>query len=101
MKRHTKMKIISEKILECEKDANKLYTLVNNLTERVSANPMPENESSTSLPDTFAEFFLSKIEKIRTNLFQIPFYEPRMRMCNNLKHFKKFLSRMCSKLLLA
>ena len=56
---------ISERVHECEKDSQKLYTLVNNLIGRVQTNPMPKEGTTSSLPNRFADCFLSKIMKIR------------------------------------
>jgi hypothetical protein len=85
--RYNKKVIITEKILECGKDTKKLYALVNNLIGCVSINPMPKVESTSDLPEMFAKFFLSKIEKIRNNLCNVPTYQPRNRQVQPLEHF--------------
>ena len=84
---HNKRKIITQRVLDCAKDSKKLYALVNNLVGRVSTNPMPKAEATSQLPDMFADFFLSKIEKIRNNLSNIPTYQPRVRQVQPLGQF--------------
>ena len=45
----------------------KLYKLVNSLTGKKDLNPMPEAKSDTSLAEGFADYFITKIDKIREN----------------------------------
>lgn len=59
---------LSQKVIECGKDSRKLYRLVSNITGVHKDNPMPVNISSQKLADSFADFFMAKIEKIRNDL---------------------------------
>ena len=49
-------------------NAKHLYKLVSSLTGIISENPLPECENDEELSERFAEYFSSKIEKIRGNL---------------------------------
>ena len=63
-----KMDVISNKVKECRSDSQKLYALVNNLLGTKALNPLPESNSDEDLAEEFAEFFLSKVLKIRDSL---------------------------------
>ena len=52
-----KVKIV-EKVNECGKDVKKLYTLVNNLTNRKIVTPFPDSESDEILANQFADYFM-------------------------------------------
>ena len=64
MVKFEKKQILSSKVLECGRDAKKLFSLVNSLTNSGPGNPLPEGNSQ-DLANEFADFFLSKIERIR------------------------------------
>ena len=51
---------IAEKVKECGKDVKKLYTLVNNLTNRKIVTPLPDSESDEILANQFADYFMEK-----------------------------------------
>ena len=72
----SKIRTISEKVVGCGSDMKKLYNLVNNITGRVKINPMPPGKSDKLLADEFADYFLSKINKIRDDLASCPTYLP-------------------------
>ena len=63
-----KMEVRSNKVKECGSDSQKLYALVNNLLGTKGSNPLPESNSDEDLAEEFAEFFLSKVLKIRDSL---------------------------------
>ena len=46
---------LREKINECSKDTKKLYSLINNLTNSKTDNPMSDAESDEALVNTFAD----------------------------------------------
>ena len=54
----------AEKIKDCETDAKKLYTLINNLTNNNKDNPLPESQSDEGLANQFAQYFISKIKTV-------------------------------------
>ena len=86
---YNKMNKITEHVFECKNDSRKLYKLVNNLTGRILDNPMPVVDDPSELPDMFANFFLSKIHRIRDNLADIPIYCPRTRSVEDLDQFSE------------
>ena len=56
---------LREKINECNKDTKKLYILINNLTNSKTENPVPDDESDEAFVNTFADYFMEKVSKIR------------------------------------
>ena len=54
--------------MRCNGDQKKLYTLVNKLTKSQQETPLPDHESRAELVDNFGEFFVGKVEKIRTDI---------------------------------
>ena len=60
----------------CKGNTKKLYQTLNILTGVKVENPLPEGKQDHELAEEFAEFFLSKIEKIRNNLQDVPLYCP-------------------------
>ena len=63
---------ISRKIGECRSDRKKLLLLVNHLTGHKPENPLPTSNTDKQLVDEFADFFISKILKIRHELGRHP-----------------------------
>ena len=70
-----KRKTLTERVDECRHDTKSLYTLVANLTSTKSENPLPSNHSDEDMANMFADFFMEKIEKIRSSLDDHPKYE--------------------------
>ena len=60
-----KQQSISKRVLDCKRDTNELFCLVKKLTGNTRQNPLPPNKTDEELAESFAKFFLSKIEKIR------------------------------------
>ena len=58
---YNKRKIISERVLECEKHSKKLYILVNNLIGRVQTNPMPKKIQHPVFPIGLLISFFPKL----------------------------------------
>ena len=71
-----KKDVISEKVLECDKDTGKLYNLINNITGTTKENPLPDQTNKKALANEFAKFFLDKIQKIWRELDDKPKYQP-------------------------
>ena len=71
-----KTEIINQKVKECGNDSKKFYSLINSLSGTVKNNPMPEHKSEQLLADTFADFFIKKIAKIRDALDSHPKFQP-------------------------
>ena len=60
-KEHT----LATKISECNGNIKKLYDLVSTITGTKSENPLPDIENGVELCEGFADYFITKIEKIR------------------------------------
>ena len=63
-----KRDVISSKVMDCGKDTQKLYTLVNNLLGTRKDNSLPSTDSPEELAENFANFFFEKVEKIQQEL---------------------------------
>ena len=59
-----KRDVISSKVMDCGKDTQKLYALVNNLLGTRKENSLPSTDSPDELAENFANFFFKKVEKI-------------------------------------
>ena len=59
---------IQNEVVKHKGNAKHLYKLVSSLTEIRLENPLPKCENDEKLSEHFAEYFSSKIEKIRDNL---------------------------------
>ena len=76
MLRKSKTETIQNKVIECAKDSKKLYKLVSELLGFKSENPLPPDRTDKELSEDFADFFMSKIAKIRDALNDHPCYIP-------------------------
>ena len=72
--RKAKCEILSDKIQDCKGDTGKLYTVLSNLMGTNPENPLPKSDNMEKLADKFADFFLEKIQKIRSELDEHPIY---------------------------
>ena len=70
--RYKKHQVISKKVNDLKGDTKSLYRLNSNLTDNDSVNPMPPGKSDEQLVNEFAEFFLTKIDKIRSQFNGVP-----------------------------
>ena len=59
---------ITDMVNDCGRNSKKLYTLITNLTGTFKENPLLEGLSNKELAEQFAEFFITKIKKIRQQL---------------------------------
>ena len=62
---HSKKTHVLSKLNYNKNKTRNLYKILRSLTKLEGENPMPPTESPSDLPNKFADFFLSKIEKIR------------------------------------
>ena len=81
----------------CNKDTKKLYSLINNLTNSKTDNPMPDAESDKALTNMFADYFVEKISKIRDELHSYPEYSPEYRDIDQLVQFHPVSAEYISK----
>ena len=72
--RKARCEILSSKVTECKANVKSLYNLVNNITGGVKENPLPECKDDKCLADTFADYFIEKIQKIWEALDNQPLY---------------------------
>lgn len=68
---NNKTEKIKKRVIDCGRDSKKMYKLIRNLTGTESENPLPPASSNAELADDFADFFISKITKIREKLDQL------------------------------
>ena len=65
---NAKEQYFKQKIDECEGNQGQLYAIVNSLLGREKVIALPEAESPKHLADTFSDYFVTKIAKIRSDL---------------------------------
>ena len=68
---------IINRVSESTNNSRQLFKLVGNLHGKKDENPMPPSTSNSLLDEEFAEFFYTKIEKIREKFKDIEPYQPR------------------------
>jgi len=66
----SKAEFYKAQVEECENDQKKLFTVVDQLLHQKQAPALPSHSSAEKLASTFSEYFVSKIEKIRTDIDQ-------------------------------
>jgi hypothetical protein len=64
----TKSKFYLDKIKNCDGDQKQLFKIVDKLLGRGKSRALPEAHSHLSLAENFNDFFVTKIQKIRTDL---------------------------------
>ena len=74
-----KTAVISVKVLECDTDTQKLYSLIQQLTNSKPDNPFPPGKTDLEVANDYADFHINKIEKIREDLSIYPTYDPNQR----------------------
>ena len=62
---HAKKTSILSELNDNKNKTRNLYNILRSLTKQKDENPMPSTGCLSDVPDTFADFFLNKIEKIR------------------------------------
>ena len=83
-------KAISSKVAECKSNIKSLYNLVNNITGGVKENPLPECKNDKCLANTFADYFIEKIKKIREALDSQTLYDPIDQEVPTIEEFLPF-----------
>ena len=85
-----KCSFFSDAIIEAKGDQKKLYSIIKSLTAVTSDMPMPHHTSIQQLADDFGQFFIKKIEDIRSEL-NVPdnTHIPESSSCNGL-YFTNF-----------
>ena len=83
-----KQSTLTTKIREAKGDTKSLYSIINNITEVTSSNPLPQ-KSDSDLASEFAEFFLNKILKIRQLFKDLPMLDPPTQDAPTMEKFGK------------
>ena len=58
-----KQQTITMKILDCERNTKKLFSIVNSIINNRQLNPLPDDKSHEEIAVDFADFFIGKIQK--------------------------------------
>ena len=82
------MELILTNINNHRGDTKYVYKLVAKLTGTKAENPLPDAQHDIELAESFAAFFVGKIQKIHDNLKHHLLYEPTRN--NQVEHFKDF-----------
>ena len=59
------------KVDKCAGNSKKLFKLINTLTDGDKENPLPPSESLKHLANSFADFFIEKVQKIRQSIEEV------------------------------
>ena len=87
--RKARCEVIS-KVAECKSNVKSLYNLVNNITGGVKENPLPECKDYKCLANTFADYFIEKIQKIWEALDNQTLYSPTDQEVPTIEEFIQF-----------
>ena len=94
-----RQEVISSKVAECIANVKSLYNLVNNITGGVKENPLPECKDDKCLADTFANYFIEKIQKIWDALEDQPLYSPMDQEAPTIEEFIPFTEEDAEKII--
>ena len=73
---YKKRQLITKQVIDSKGDNKKLYKLMAHLSGARSDNPLPPYDSDESLANQFADYFITKIDRIRDNFSQTPVLIP-------------------------
>ena len=73
---YKKRQLITKQVIDSKGDNKKLYKLMAHLTGARTDNPLPPHDSDESLANQFADYFITKIDRIRDNFSQTPVLIP-------------------------
>ena len=93
-KRHlyqSKKKILRDKLSSDKSKTKTLYKITKILTLDTSENKFPESTSNKELADTFADFFVDKVTKIKSGLQNNENYNIPTRTCTSLSEFQTII----------
>ena len=65
-----------------------LFQILHQLTKGQQDNPLPDCTSHEELANNFSDFFVKKIEKIRSQFQQSRLYTPTSQKCKNMTQFR-------------
>ena len=78
---------ILNRLIDNENKAKNLYKILRSLTKLKDANPLPQIEPPSVLPDKFADFFFNKIRKIREQFCKKSTQKTYHRECTSFDAF--------------
>ena len=84
---YKKKQLMSKQVIDSKGNNRKLYKLTAHLAGINTDNPLPSHDSDESLANHFADYFISKIDKIHENFIGIPAFAPEV---TDAPIFKKF-----------
>ena len=90
-KRHlyqSKMKLLRDKLSYDKNKTKTLYKITKILTSDTSENNFPESTSNKKLADTFADFFVDNVTKIKSGFQSNENYNIPTRICTSLSYFQ-------------
>ena len=85
--------------LESNNNSQVLFRILQQLTKRQHDNPIPACSSHEELANKFADFFINKIEMMRSQFQQSNLYTPPSWNCNNLTQFRPIRNEETLKIL--
>ena len=87
--------------IDCCSYSKELFQLVNHLTGHKPELSLPTRRSDKELADKFANFFFSKIVKIREELDHHPLYQPSKSVKPKFNNFRKLEEVQVKKLVMS
>ena len=84
----SKKSYINTQLESNNNNSQMLFQMLHQLTKGQHDNPLPDCSSHEDLVNNFADFFIEKIEKIRSQFQQSRLYAPPSRKCKNMTHFR-------------
>jgi hypothetical protein len=88
-------------IAKCGNDSKKLFNIINELTGNRKQKIIPDNTSTDTLSEEFANFFLEKIQHIRDELDLYPEYQPPISTTATFDHFLQTSEQTVRRLLIS
>ena len=84
----SKKKLLRDKLSSDKNKTKTLYKITKILTSDTSENNFPESTSNKELEDTFADFFVDKVTKIKSGFQNNENFNIPTRTCTSLSHFQ-------------
>ena len=84
----SKKSYINTQLESNNNNSQMLFQILHQLTKGQHDNPLPDCSSHEELANNFADFFINKIEKIRSQFQQSRLYTPPSQKCKNFTQFR-------------
>ena len=95
----SKWRYMNTQVKDSAGDSKKLFKLIFQMMGKKKENPMPVRESDQDLAETFADYFISKIQTIRDNLDNSELYQVTEQTENTLESFREVTIEEISKIM--